>query len=37
VTNRWKAGSDWPAYLFWLVIAWAVGLGSLGITVLRGQ
>jgi hypothetical protein len=37
MTSRWKVSSDWLAYLLWLLIAWAVGLGSLGITVLRGQ
>jgi hypothetical protein len=37
MTNRWNIESDWLAYLLWLVIAWAIGLGSLGIIVLRGQ
>jgi hypothetical protein len=37
MTNRWETSSDWLAYLLWLVIAWAVGLGSLAVTVLRGQ
>jgi hypothetical protein len=37
MTKRWHVSSDWRAYLFWLVLAWAIGLGSLAVTVLRGQ
>jgi hypothetical protein len=37
MTTRGKVSSDWLAYLFWLVVAWAIGLGSVAITVLRGQ
>jgi hypothetical protein len=37
MTTRGKVSSDWLAYLFWLVVAWAMGLGSVAITVLRGQ
>jgi hypothetical protein len=37
MTNRQKLSSDWLAYLFWLVIAWAIGLGSLAVSVMRGQ
>jgi hypothetical protein len=37
MTKRWNVSSDWLAYLFWLVLAWAINLGSLAVTVLRGQ
>ena len=37
MTRKGNSSSDWLAYLFWLGFAWIIGLGSLGITVLRGK
>ena len=37
MTSRWDYSSDWVAYLFWLLVAWAIGLGPLAVNVLRGQ
>jgi hypothetical protein len=37
MTRRLNDASDWYAYLLWLLIAWAIGLGSLAINVLLAR
>ena len=37
MTKKWYSSEDWLAYLLWLGVAWAIGLGSLVINVLRGR